>query len=78
MLYPYLYIINRQGFPGGSVVKNLPATVGVMVSTPGLGRNPGGGNGNLLQDSRLENPRDSGAWQACSSWVTKSWTLLTS
>jgi len=36
------------------VVKNLPATVGVMVSTPGLGRNPGGGNGNLLQDSRLE------------------------
>ena len=29
---------------------------------PGLGRSPGGGRGNLLQYSYLENPMDRGAW----------------
>ena len=38
-----------QGFPGGSVVKNLPANVGDMGLISGSGRSPGGGNGNLLQ-----------------------------
>ena len=37
------------GFPGGSVVKNPPANAGVLSSIPGLGRSPGGGNGNTLQ-----------------------------
>ena len=40
------------GFPGGTVVKNLPANARDardMGSIPGLGRYPGGGNGNLLQ-----------------------------
>ena len=50
-----------------SVVKNLPANAGDirdMGSIPGLGRSPGGGNGNPLQYSCLENPMDRGAWQA--------------
>ena len=41
--------IDNKGFLGGSVVKNLPASVGDMGSIPGLGRSPGGGNTNPLQ-----------------------------
>jgi len=40
-----------QGFPGGALVKNLPANAGDMGSIPGLGRSPGKGNGNPLQYS---------------------------
>ena len=39
--------------------------------TPGLGRSPGGRNGNLLQYSYLENPMDKGAWQATVHGVTR-------
>jgi len=49
----------RLGFPGGSVVKNTPANAedaGDVGSDPGLGRSPGGGNGNPLQYSSLEIP----------------------
>ena len=35
-----------------------------MSLIPGLGRSPGGGNGNPLQYSRLRNPMDRGAWRA--------------
>ena len=42
--------------PGGSVVNNLPAIAGDPGSIPGLGRSPGGENGNSLQYSCLENP----------------------
>ena len=52
------------GFPGGSVVKNLPASRGDVGSIPGPGRSLGGGNGNSLQYSCLENPMDRGAWRA--------------
>ena len=38
-----------------------------MGSVPGLGRSPGGGNGNLCQYSCLENPMDRGAWWAAVS-----------
>ena len=51
----------NQGFPGGSVVKNPPAKAGAagdMGLIPGLGRSPGGGNGNSLQYLCLENPID--------------------
>ena len=41
---------------------------------PGLGRSPGGGNGNLLQYSWLGNPMDRGAWQATVHGVAKSQT----
>ena len=45
-----------KGFPGGSVVKNPPTNAGDAVLIPESGRSPGGGNGNPLQYSRLENP----------------------
>ena len=65
--------------PGGSVVKNLPANTGDSGNEgliPGLGRFPGGGNGNLLLYSCLENPTDRGAWRATVHEVTESQTRL--
>ena len=50
-----------MGFPGDSVVKNLPASAGDVGLIPGLGRSPGEGNGNPLQHSCLGNPMDRGA-----------------
>ena len=48
-----------------TLVKNLPANAGsVMGSILGLGRSPGGGHGNPLQNSGLENSMDRAAWQA--------------
>ena len=64
------------GFPGGSVVKNLPAIHRAADSIPGWRRSPGGGRGNPLQHSGLENPMDRGAWRATVHGVTKSWTRL--
>ena len=67
-LYTTVYKI---GFPGGSVVKNLPANTGDSGSIPGLGRCHEEGNSNPLQRRRrwhplqyscLENPMDGGAW----------------
>ena len=59
------------------MVKNLPANIGDTRdsgSIPGSGRSPGEGNGNPLQYSCLENPKDRGAWQAIVHGVAKSWT----
>ena len=56
-----------MGFQVALVVENPAAgvgDVGDVGSIPGLGRSPGVRNGNLLQYSCLENPMDSGAWQA--------------
>ena len=55
------------------VVKNTPANAGDTSSVPGLGRFPGGGHGNPLQYSCLENLMDREAWQATVQ-VAKSWT----
>ena len=44
------------GFPGGSEGKESTCNVGDLGSIPGLGRSPGGGHGNPLQCSCLENP----------------------
>ena len=52
------------GFPGSSVVQNLPANAGDTGSVSGLGRSPREGNGNALQYACLENPMDRGAWRA--------------
>ena len=51
------------------VVKNMPANAGDVrdvgsILIPGSGRAPGGGHGNPLQYSCLENPMDRGAWWA--------------
>ena len=56
------------------MVKKLPANAGdgwVAGLIPGSGRSPGGGNGNPLQYSCLENPVDRGDWQATVYGVTK-------
>ena len=62
------------GFPGGSDVKESSSNVGDLGSIPGLGRSPGGGHGNLLQYSCLENPTDRGAWWVILHGVVKSLT----
>ena len=59
------------GFPCSSVVKNLSANAGDVVSIPGSGRSPGEGNGNLSQYSCLGNPMDKGAWWAIVHGVAK-------
>ena len=59
------------------VVKNLCANAGDKRdsgSIPGLGRSPGGGHGNPLQHSCLENPLDRGAWLATVHKIIKSQT----
>ena len=54
------------------VVKNLPAMQETWVQSLGWEDSLGGGNGNPLQHSCLENPMDGGAWQATySSWDHK-------
>ena len=51
-------------FPGGSDSKELTCNAGDLGSIPGWERSPGEGNGNPLQYSCLENPKDRGVWQA--------------
>ena len=65
--------LSRQylGFPGGSLVKNLPANAGDTGLIPGSVRSPGEGSGNPLQYSRLGNLMDRGAWQATVHWITR-------
>ena len=64
------------GSLGSSVVKNLPVNAGDLSSVPGSGRSPGEGNGNPLQCSCLENPRDGGAWWATVHGAAQSRTRL--
>ena len=59
------------GFPGDSVIKNLPDNTGDLSLFPGSGRSLGEGNGNPLQYSCLGNPMDRGAWWAIAHEVAK-------
>ena len=63
-----------MGFPGGSVVKNPPASAGEMCWIPGSGKSPGKGNGNPLHYPCLGNPMDRGAWEATAHQVMTSHT----
>ena len=63
-------------FPGGSAVKASASNAGDLGLIPGSGRSPGGGDGNPLQYSCLENSMDRGTWWATVHGVTKSWTRL--
>ena len=51
--YMLIYLL----FPGGSDSKESSCNAGDLGSAPGLGRSPGGGHGNPLQYSCLENPQ---------------------
>ena len=69
-----------MGFPGGAVVKNLPADARDkrdVGSIPESGRSPGDGNGDPLQYSCLENSMGRGAWRATVHGVAESQTQLT-
>ena len=55
---------HNWGLPGGSDGKESTCDAGNPGSIPGSGRSPGGGTGNPLQYSCLENPTDGGAWRA--------------
>ena len=64
------------GFPGGSEGKASACNAGDPGSIPGSGRSPGGGNGNPLQYSCLENLLGRGAWWATVHGVAESQTGL--
>ena len=77
MLWIVIQLYSNMGFPGGVVVKNLPARAGDardMGSIPGSEKSPGGGNDNPLQYSCLGNSMDRGGWWATVHGVAKSWT----
>ena len=69
---------SSRGFPGGSGSKESACNAGEPGSVPGWGRSSGGGNGNPLQYSCLENSMDREAWRAIAivRSVPKSWTRL--
>ena len=62
--YEFVDNYMTTSFPRGSTVQNPLDNAGDMHLIPGSGRSPGGGNGNPLQYSCLENPRDRRPWQA--------------
>ena len=62
----FIQVFLSRGFPGGSLVRDLPANAGDTSLIPG------GGNGNPLQYPRLGNPMDRGAQQATVDEVEKS------
>ena len=67
----YICIRLPQWLSGKESACNAGDT-GVICSIPGSGRSPGGGNGNPLQCSCLENPMDRGAWCSTIPGVAES------
>ena len=76
----WMYVLRIEGASQVVLVeKNPPANAAEARdegSVPWLGRPPGGGHSNPLQDSCLENRKDRGVWWATVPRVTKSWTRL--
>ena len=68
--------INVFGFPGGSVGKESTSNAGDLGLIPGLGKSPGGGHGNPLQYSCLENSMEKGSWQDTVHGIAKSQSRL--
>ena len=72
----YTHLPSSRGFPDGSGGKESPCSAGDirdMGSIPESGRSPGGGHGNSLQYSCLENSMDRGAWRATVHRIAWSW-----
>ena len=65
-----------QSIPCGSNGKEFACNARDWGLTPGSGTSPGGGKGNLLQYSSLENSKARGVWWAVVPGVAKSWTQL--
>ena len=75
IVYLFCRLEYSMGFPGSLMVKKLPASSGDTRDNGlilGSARSPGGGSGNPLQHSCLENPMDREAWQATVHGVAKS------
>ena len=73
VMCPGFQLVSRQrGFPGGSVLRNLPANAGDVGLIPGSGRSSGAGNGNPFWNSCLGNAMDRGAWWVVVHEVAKS------
>ena len=72
-LYSTIY---SKGFPGSSAGKEFACNARDPGLIPESGRSPGGGQGNPLQYSCLENPMDRGAWRATVHGAAKSQTCL--
>ena len=64
------------GFTGGLVGKESTCNEGELGSIPGLGRSLGGGNGNPLQYSCLENLHGQKNLAGCSPWGCTTWIRL--
>ena len=78
-MYTYMFCESLQGFPGGTMVKNLPANAGDATDEgliPASWRFPGVGNGNPFQFSCLENSVDRGVWPTKVHGIVKSQTWL--
>ena len=74
-----IYVKGDHGLPQRLSGKESACNAGVIRdvgSIPGWGRSPGGGHGNPLQYSCLENPLDRGAWRATVHGVTESQARL--
>ena len=68
----YTQVCKKEGFSNGSQGEESACNAGDdVVSIPGPGRSPGGGNGNPFQYSCLKNPMDRGAWHATVHRVIK-------
>ena len=68
-IYESMYIWD---FPGDSDGRELACNLGDLDLIPGLGRSPGGGNSNPLQDSCLENPHGQRSLVGYSPWAARS------
>ena len=66
-----LHVSIEMGFLGGSDGKESACNVGDLGSIPGMGRFPGGGHGNPLQNSYLENPHGQRSLVGYSPWSRK-------
>ena len=73
LLNAWLIVVKHVG---GSDGKECACNAGDAGLVPGLGRSPGGGNGNPLQYSYLEYPMDRGAWWDTVHGVAKCQTWL--
>ena len=65
---------HRLGFPSGLAITESACIAGDAGLIPGSGQSPGGGHGNPLQYSGLENPMDKGDWQATVHKIAESQT----
>ena len=67
------HLESKFGFPGASDGKEFTCNAGDVGSIPGLGRSPGGGHGNPLWYSCLENPHGQRSLAGSSPWGHKEW-----